>query len=258
MGFRQDREERAQSDSEGCVISISSLIYRSTKYADAVVESLREFTPHLHDHRARFFFVANDAEQKVLDHLKAKNYPHVVQTNEVLTDEELKELGFTPPEYMRRVYQGYNRAIQESDDIVVLVNSDHMFSPGWLDSLLDKASPKRIVCSKLVERSHPRFGRFPRAFEGNFGSSPDNFDREGFLKFCEKVSEKNTIEYGGAYMPCLFDKSQAVKVGMYPEGNNGKDYADKVFFQKMSFAGVEHITAMGSLVYHFKEGEKDE
>lgn len=241
------------------MISISSLIYRSTKYADALVESLREFTPHLHDNRARFFFVANDAEQKVLDHLKDKGYDHVVQTNEVLNDHQLKELGFTPPEYMRRVYQGYNRAIKESDDLVVLVNSDHLFSPGWLDALLIKASPKRIVCSKLVERSHPKFGRFPAAYSGDFGASPDDFDKEGFLKFCEKAVERGSQEVGGAYMPCLFDRTQAVKVGMYPEGNvSKKETGDKVFFQRLKDDGVEHITSLGSLVYHFKEGEKDE
>ena len=43
-------------------ISIISLIYRSTKYADAVYDSVLENTPKIKTGEARFFFVANGPE----------------------------------------------------------------------------------------------------------------------------------------------------------------------------------------------------
>jgi hypothetical protein len=240
------------------VISIVSLIYRSTKYADSVWQSAHEFTPHLKDGRAEFFFVANDATDEVKAHLLRNNYAHVVQENERLSDAELIKRGLAPPEYMSRVYRGYNRAIEESHQNVVLVNSDHRFSPGWLDALDRLSSPNRIVCSKTVERVHPKFGKFKYALEGDFGSDPASFQSEQFLKFC-KISSMRYLEDGGAYGPCMFNRAVAIRAGKYPEGNlPNRRYGDVEFFARLAAIGVSHVTACDSLVYHFKEGEKEE
>ena len=74
------------------MISIASLIYRSTRYADAVWNSAHAHTPHLSDGRARFFFVANDATEEVISHLEEKKYPFVRQHNARLPDDDLKAL----------------------------------------------------------------------------------------------------------------------------------------------------------------------
>ena len=128
------------------MISICSLIYRSPRYADAVWDSAHEFTEELQDGRARFFFVANDATPEVIEHLVEKCYPFVMQENARLTHDQLKNLGFDSPEYIRRVYQGWNRAILESDEQMVLVNSDCMFSPGWLTTLLSHYIDGKVIC----------------------------------------------------------------------------------------------------------------
>lgn len=239
------------------MISICSLIYRSTRYADAVWESAHEFTPALQDGRARFFFVANDATDAVLAHLAVRGYPHVVQTNEHVTDAELNRLGFGPPEYIRRVYQGWNRAIRESDDVLVLVNSDIMFSPGWFEPLIANLTPQRVVCSQLVERKHERHDPFESAIHGEFGSHPDNFDKAGFLALCD-LRRADGLANGGAYMPCAMHKRTAVDAGYYPEGNPIGRCGDEKLFARMRASGVEHVTARASMVYHFKEGEMDE
>lgn len=235
------------------MISICSLIYRSRKYADAVWDSAHEFTPELKTGDARFFFVANDATPEVLAHLVEKNYPHVIQNNEVISDKALAGLGFDAPEYIRRVYLGWNRALRESDDQAVLVNSDCMFSPGWLAGLLEYASPRHMVCSKIVERVHPKHGRFKHALAGDFGDHPDRFKKSEFLEFAKRHSKDGT-EPGGAYMPCLVHKD----VGRYPEGNPRGTYGDKQFVKNISARGVSHITSLSSIVYHFKEGEMSE
>ncbi len=239
------------------MISICSLIYRSTRYADAVWKSVHEWTPAIQAGEARFFFVANDASEQVLEHLKAKGYPHVVHNNARVTPSELRMRGFDPPEYIRRVYQGWNRAILESDERFILVNSDNLFSPGWFDALVNNLNRRRVVCSKLVERNHPKHATFEGALHGEFGDHPDRFKRYEFLKFC-KDARGDGVEPGGAYMPCALHRSEAIRAGFYPPGNPRGSYGDREFFRCLAKNGVRHVTALGSLVYHFKEGEMDE
>lgn len=246
-------------------ISIASLIYKSKKYADWVHNSIYKFTPLIRRGEAEFFFVANDPTEELLAHLQQMKYKHFVNYNPKRTDEELFKMGYGEPEYIHRVYRGWNKAITSATgDILVLVNSDNYFSPDWLENLLKYSSSKTIVCSKLVERMHPEHGIFPGAYQGEFGSHPDNFDEESFLKFCERV-KMTGLQVGGAYMPCALYKRLAIDVGLYPEGNlagtSFKDivaYGDEAFFVKLSKAGARHVTAMDSIVYHTKEGEMDE
>lgn len=247
------------------LVSIASLIYKSKVYADWVYDSIMEFTHLVPKGEAEFFFVANDATDDLLHHLKRQNYPHYVNHNAKLTEEELFALGYAEPEYIHRVYQGWNKAIEYArGDTVVLVNSDNYFSPDWLENLLKHVSSSRIVCSKLVERWHPKHGVFPSAYHMEFGTHPNNFRKDEFLMYCRMLS-RNEIEPGGSYMPCAFLKSLAIKAGLYPEGNIAGSsfhdvfvYGDEAFFNTLFLLGAEHITALDSLVYHVKEGEMDE
>lgn len=234
------------------VISIASLIYKSTNYADSTWDSLHENTPYLRDRRAEFFFIANDASEEVIAHLKKKHYPYFIQNNKV---EDLE--GFAPPLHIRRIYMGYNRALKESREQTVLINSDLKFSPGWLESLYDLSTPDKIVCSKLVERAHPKYGKFHAALHGEFGENPETFKKDEFLKFINPY-RANETQAGGAYGPCMLFRSKALEAGLYPEGNPVGTTGDKAFFAKLKEIGVEHITSWRSIVYHFKEGEMAE
>jgi hypothetical protein len=248
-------------------ISIVSLIYRSTKFADAVYESIQENTEKLKTGEAKFFFVANDPEPHLLKHLKDNNYPFVLHENKKKTEKELFNVGIGGPEYINRVYLGWNRAIKESDsEIVVLVNSDNMFSPNWLENLLKNLNEDTFVCSEIVERpNHPKFAPFPGCLVGDFGNHPDNFKKEEFLQFVDanQKIKKGKTKTGGAYMPCAFYREKAIEVGLYPEGNlhdgtnfmSIEEYGDENFVKKLSRNGVRHITSLDSISYHFKEGE---
>lgn len=243
------------------MISISTLIYRSAAFADATWQSLHENTPHLHDGRARFFFVANDPTQELVDHLRMRRYPFVVQRNKQIPMERLKGMGYWLPEHINRVYLGFNRIIQESDEQLVILNSDMMYSPGWLEALEGHWNPNRIVAAKLVERSHPKFGVFPGAIHGEFGNHPQNFKKQEFLNFADQVRGVG-VAPGTAYAPVMMSRSKALEAGLYPHGNHlldtGPVYGDQVFFAKMRELGVEHVDALDSIVYHFKEGERED
>lgn len=246
-------------------VSIISLIYKSKKLADWIYESVIEFTPMIKQGTAEFFFVANDPTDDLLNHLITKKYPFILNENEKLSDEELFKKGYGAPEYMSRVYKGYNKGIINANgNRVVLVNSDNYFSPDWLENLLKYSDYKKVITSTLIEPGHIKHGVFPGAINKNFGNKSNNFKKSNFLQYVNKIKTSG-LKSGGAYMPCLLYKNVAIYAGLYPEGNirgekyeDIKKYGDEYFFQKLNELGVIHFTSKDSLVYHLKEGEKDE
>lgn len=246
-------------------VSIVCLIYKSKRLAEALYESVIKYTPKLASGQAEFFFIANDPTEEVVEFLKSKNIPYYINMNEHLSDEQLFSLGIGAPEYMRRVYQGYNLGILKAKgQKVALINSDNFFSRDWLENLLKYSDYKKVVCSTLIEPGQGKFGVFPFAIEKDFGRTLDDFREDKFQDFAEKNS-KTGYTSGGAYMPCLLYKDIAVMAGLYPEGNiAGKSFdevarfGDECFYDRLKDFGVEHITAKDSIVYHLKEGEKSE
>ena len=246
------------------MISIISLIYKSTLYADSIYNSINEFTPLIAAGQAEFYFIANDATEKLINHLNNKKYRYIVNNNPRKTKEELFNMGYAYPEYLHYVYRGWNAAIESAQDIVVLINSDNIVSPNWLENLLAHLNEKTIVCSQLIERRHPKYGVFPGAYEMNLGKNPKEFNKRLFLCFCATHTQ-DIIKPGGAYMPCIFYKKCIEQSGYYPEGNlrgatfnEVATYGDAELFRKLKEIGVDHITALNSLSYHFKEGEMED
>jgi hypothetical protein len=247
-------------------VSISALIYRSPDYADWCYEGIKKYTPLLETGLVEFYYVANDPTDDLLQHLQDKGYPHYVNLNPPTNPEILFKKGIGPPEYIHRVYRGWNSAIQHAKgEIVVLLNSDNYVSPHWLENLLKYLKKgKNIICSQLIERDHPKHGVFPGAYKRNFGQNPKTFKEDAFLKSCKKLSEE-FVQDGGSFMPCAFYKEDALRAGLYPEGNLSHhqrwetvESGDHAFFRNLDELNVEHFTAMDSIVYHTKEGEMDE
>jgi hypothetical protein len=246
-------------------IAILSLIYRSPRVADWIHGSVTEFTPMIARGEAEFMFIANDPTEECLRHLETRGYKHIVVRNPKRSDEDLFRLGYGAPEYMHRVYRAYNEGIRRAEsEIAVLVNSDNYFSQDWLESLEKYVSRRVVVTSTLVEPGHPRHGVFPDAVAAGFGGTVDTFDRMGFLDFAERIKETGLMA-GGAYMPCMIYRDVALRVGLYPEGNlagrsfdHVRMYGDVAFFERLRRAGVRHVTSLDSVVYHLKEGEKDD
>jgi len=258
------------------MISIFSLIYRSTKYIDALYDSIIRHTPDIRQGNAEFFFVANDATDLVKSHLIDNDIPHYICDNDYVPLPQMQAQGFAHPEYMRRVYRGYNFGVDRCQgDVIVPVNSDHLFAPHWLENLVRHVSETTVPSSLLVEPGHPDHGLFPHAIAGDFGRSPEAFREDAFIQHVESIATPDTRP-GGAYMPSAFMKEMLLRAGCWPEGNLAVPpnnqyqaiaqpgspysiaYADKVLFYNLQQLGVAHITALDSIVYHIKEGEKDE
>ena len=185
-------------------VTIICLIYKSTKLLEAVYSSLLKNTPMLRNGQAELIFIANDATNSVIQKLEDLKLNYYINNNKTRTEEELFKEGYGVPEYISRVYYGYNQGILHAkSDVVVLINSDHLFSSDWLENLLKYLDFNTVVSSKLVERKHPKFGVFPAAIEKNFGESIDNFNEIEFEKFSLKV-RKTGVQTGGGIYACLY------------------------------------------------------
>jgi hypothetical protein len=238
-------------------VSIACLIYKSTRWLDFVYEQVKKYT-NLEENE--FYFVANDACDEVLNHLRNNNIPHYIHNN---TEEQKKEW------YINNVYRAWNTAGRMAKgEYIVFINSDMAFSPRWLEILQESITDNICLCSRLVERGVLRSGKY--GIEHNFGNVPEDYNELDFLRFCEDIKEKS-INPSGLYMPMLIKKEYMEKINYYPEGNifTGSDifdpvYAkigepcipgDQVLIAKLKTIGIEHYTSFNSIVYHFQEGE---
>jgi hypothetical protein len=244
------------------MISIGCLIYRSPRYCDFVYDSLHRYTPALVDGTAEFYFVANDATPEVLTHLTSKGYRHYVHTNTPMTRERMLARGLAFPIYMPNVYKGFNRIISEaSGEYVVTISSDMAFSPGWLEALIAAQDGNSIVSSQLLEgsaRANTAAGSIPC----DLGYTIHGFDEGAFLNWAAKHRADGTRP-GGQYGPMMLPMAAVHRNGVFPEGNvaDGNYYGlpgDRVMAERWAKLGTPHITARGSVVYHFYEGEMRE
>jgi len=245
-------------------ISIICLIYQSIDYAEFVYNNLIKHTPEISSGEAEFYFIANDASEEVLLYLKKNNLPFYINNNYRFSEGELFKMGFAFPEYINRVYRGYNYGISVSESpIVVLINSDNAFSDGWLANLRSKLSLNTVVSSKLVQPHQfksPKNGSECVVFD--CGNSIGSFDEVRFLGKVEALKESST-SIGNAFMPLMLYKSQVELVGYYPEGNLHNGHYDHIrvtgdheFINRLEAFGIHHVTSNDSIVYHFQEGEK--
>lgn len=238
-------------------VSIACLIYKSTRWLQFVYDQVRKYTD-LTD--KEFYFVANDANEAVLNYLKDNNIPHYIHNN---TDEQRKEW------YINNVYRAWNTACKVAKgEYIVLINSDMAFSPNWLESLMENYDDSKMITSRLVERGVLKSGTY--GIEYNFGNVPEDYKYSNFVEYTKQIANKILMPRG-LYMP-LFIKTKYLKeINFYPEGNikvtsnlYTPEYAlpgepcipgDQVLVRKLNNIGIEHYTDFNSIVYHFQEGE---
>lgn len=243
------------------MISIGCLIYRSIEHAKFVYRSILQTTPMLLSGEAEFYFIANLPDPKLLYNLHALNYPFKVHMPRPWSQAQLRTRGISKPTYMSDVYSGCNRVFSEaSGDHCCLISSDMAFSPGWLEALVAEQNGNRIVTSQLVEPTLYSDGNFGGAYAKDFGDNIDTFDAAAFLHYASLVAERGTRP-GGQFVPMLVPMRLWHLNGGYPEGNILQENAeyglagDMAMHHRWAALGVEHVTALSSVVYHFCQGE---
>jgi len=226
-------------------VTLVTLVYRSLRWLDFVMEGVEKAKTNV---RYRWLVVANDATEEV------RSDPRVnVEWDNDNPDEF----------YINRVYRAWNEGVLNSPtSLVVMLNSDMWPADGWLDELMQVRinsqmwKRKEVPTSLLVES-----GRLPSAMPEHvkdFGKNPDEFDREGFMKHAESIRRPAEGGVPGRlFMPILVHRQEFMDIGGYPEGNPPGTTGDKDLIRRYKEAGFEHVTALGSVVYHVQCGEQE-
>jgi hypothetical protein len=243
-------------------IELIALIYKSVDYLKMIHKELISEKNSTPGWNVNYRIIANDANIEVLNYLE-KNDINFSIYNDPKPDDF----------YLNRVYRCWNYgALSSKFDNICFINSDMVFSRGWLENLLKYHNGKSIPCSRLVESGKMRSGL--HGVSQYFGNHPSNIQYESWERWVLENKQSRAFD-GGLYMPCVFEKRKFIEAGGYPEGNvfkNGERIeigypndrpvymsGDTFFFKKMEkHFGLKHLTIYDSLVYHIQEGEKDE
>lgn len=238
-------------------VEIISLIFKSLDYLDLIVKELKSDKCKVDGWDVSIRIVANDATPEVIEKLKLSDIPYTIYNDPKPNDY-----------YLNRVYRCWNYAGETSQaDNICFVNSDMVFSDGWLSNLLKHHDGINIPTSRLVESGKMMSGT--HGISHNCGRGPKTIDYNLWDTVVGHV-KKDEIHNNGLYMPCVFEKTRFIESGMYPEGNIYYDgigtlhpsgtiqSGDDWYFRKLEKEyNMKHITVFDSLVYHIQEGEKD-
>jgi|LakMenEpi03Aug12_release.lakeMendotaPanAssembly.Ray.scaffolds.fasta_scaffold12554_5 hypothetical protein len=237
-------------------VEVISLIFKSIDYLDLIYNEMKSGKSNVDGWDITFRIVANDATPEIIEKLKSLDIPHTIYNDPKPNDY-----------YLNRVYRCWNYAGQTSEsDNICFVNSDMVFSDGWLTNLLKHHDGINIPCSRLVESGKLLSGL--HAVSVNCGITPKEINYDEWNKCVNELSEP-IIDNGGLFMPCVLEKKRFLESGMYPEGNiynngignlgNFVKSGDAYYFDDIlsSRYGMKHVTIFDSLVYHIQEGEKD-
>lgn len=236
-------------------LEIIALIFKSIDYLELIYNELKSNKCKVDGWNINCRIVANDATEEVLEKLKSLDIPYTIYNDPKPNDY-----------YLNRVYRCWNFAGESSNfDNICFVNSDMVFSNGWLENLLSYHDGINIPTSRLVESGKMNSGT--HGVSCDCGRHPKQINYDLWEKISESMKE-NIAHPMGLYMPCVFEKKRFIESGKYPEGNIYTDgigtlngfvqSGDDWYFRKLeSIYGMKHITVFNSLVYHIQEGEKD-
>jgi hypothetical protein len=236
-------------------IEVISLIFKSEDYLNLIHNEMKSKKSNVFGWDVKFRIVANDATEEIIEKLKSLDIPYSIYNDPNPNDY-----------YLNRVYRCWNFAGKTSQyNNICFVNSDMVFSDGWLSNLLKHHDGKNIPCSRLVESGKLLSGQ--HAISYNCGKTPNEIDYKKWHDVVDRLTNES-IQNGGLFMPCIFETKKFIEFGMYPEGNIYRDgvgtlngfvqSGDDWFFKKLERDyGMKHITVFDSLVYHIQEGEKD-
>lgn len=258
-------------------IIIVGMIYKSVSYLKFMIDQIYRncLTEKIDGYDINYLIVANDANADVLSYLKNNNINHLIYNDPKPNDY-----------YLRRVYRAWNFGAFNADgDILLFVNSDMAFNPGWIGSLLKWLDKDAIPCAFLIESG--KMPSMPPAIScSKFGQSCDSFNEKEFNLMANRITRNNPDKfiYGGLFMPSMFYKKEFVESGGFPDGNiyrfinrftqdityEPSDTSpqpfkelymsgDAFFFYKNPIINKrKHITVMDSIAWHAQEGERDE
>jgi glycosyltransferase involved in cell wall biosynthesis/GT2 family glycosyltransferase len=143
-----------------------------------------------------------------------------------------------------------NRGMRASASDVVLLNSDTVVTPGWLEKLIDAATSSGDVATVTPLSNHATLCSVPRPFEENL--LPTGFDAATFAELVERVSLRSYPRLPTGVGVCLYIRRAALDdVGLLDEQHFGFGYGEENDFCMRALArGWVHVADDATWIYH--------
>jgi GT2 family glycosyltransferase/glycosyltransferase involved in cell wall biosynthesis len=144
-----------------------------------------------------------------------------------------------------------NRAIVQSDTSdVVLLNSDTIVTPGWVDKLQSAAYSAPEIATVTPFSNNATICSIPRWNESN--ALPTGHDVTSFGALVERVSMREYPPLPTGVGFCLYVRRDAIRrVGIFDEESFGMGYGEEVdFCLRASKAGLANVLDDATFVFH--------
>lgn len=212
-------------------------VYNALDYLKICVQSIIRNTD-LNFHQ---LIIINDCSTDVnvatyLEKLR-KDY----NTLNIIVKENNENLGFV---------KTVNRGMKESENDVLLLNSDTEVSSNWLKNIIECAYSKRDIATVTALSNNATLASVPNGLQPN--DIPDNMSFDTYANLVEECSYKQYPQIPTAHGFCMFIKREVINiVGLFNANAFGKGYGEEndFSFRCMDY-GYRNVLCDNVLVLH--------
>lgn len=150
----------------------------------------------------------------------------------------------------RGFVESVNRGMRASSRDVVLLNSDTVVTPRWLEKLIDASVSSGDVGTVTPFSNHATLCSVPRAFEENL--LPAGFDATSFAALVERVSHRDYPRLPTGVGVCFYIRRALLDdVGYFDTGHFGLGYGEENDFCMRALArGWLHLADDATFIEH--------
>ena len=143
-----------------------------------------------------------------------------------------------------------NRGMRETSSDVVLLNSDTIVTPRWIEKLVDAAYSSGDVGTVTPLSNHATLCSIPQPFEENL--LPTGFDAGSFAAVVETVSQHSYPRIPTGVGVCLYIRRALLdEIGVFDEQHFGLGYGEENDFCMRALArGWVHVADDATFIYH--------
>jgi len=143
-----------------------------------------------------------------------------------------------------------NRGMRETNSDLVLLNSDTIVTPRWIEKLIEAAYSSGDIGTVTPLSNHATLCSVPQAFEEN--QLPTGFDAASFASVVEKVSQRSYPRIPTGVGFCLYIRRALLDdIGVFDETRFGLGYGEENDFCMRALArGWVHVADDATFIYH--------
>jgi len=143
-----------------------------------------------------------------------------------------------------------NRGMRETSSDIVLLNSDTIVTPRWMEKLIEAAYSSGDIGTVTPLSNYATLCSIPRAFEENL--LPTGFDAGSFAAVVETVSQRSYPRIPTGVGVCLYIRRTLLDdIGVFDDNHFGLGYGEENDFCMRALArGWVHVADDATFIYH--------